>query len=78
MFPETDVEGAKVVLEKVLLAIAAETFPAPADNLSITTSAGLAAMTSALCTPEELIATADLALYEAKKSGRNRVCLSPV
>lgn len=47
------------------------------DNAYITISVGLAATRDVSCEVTELIAKADAALYEAKRSGRNRVCSSP-
>ncbi|MBN2644384.1 MAG: diguanylate cyclase [Desulfuromonadaceae bacterium] len=46
------------------------------SNLKMTVSGGLAAFHSGEL-PEELIRRADAALYQAKKSGRNRICLAP-
>lgn len=74
--PETDAEGAKVILEKVRQAISEEQFPGPADSLRVTMSAGLTRLASEILDPEEIIGLADKALYEAKESGRNRICLA--
>jgi diguanylate cyclase (GGDEF)-like protein len=42
----------------------------------VTVSVGIAAFPTHGTTPEALIAKADAALYEAKKSGRNRIALA--
>jgi diguanylate cyclase (GGDEF)-like protein len=43
-------------------------------RLQVTLSAGVAARNAPARSPEELLAQADQALYEAKRAGRNRVC----
>jgi diguanylate cyclase (GGDEF)-like protein len=45
-------------------------------GMSVTVSVGVAQLEEVVATPLELIDRADHALYEAKKSGRNRVCVA--
>ena len=45
------------------------------EPLRVTISIGVAALGSSRLDLEELLAAADHALYQAKESGRNRVCL---
>lgn len=47
------------------------------ESTGITVSAGVAGFPADAKTRDELIRRADEALYEAKKKGRDRVCLSP-
>ena len=42
----------------------------------VTVSVGVAAVPLHADTPEALVGAADAALYEAKQSGRNRVCVA--
>lgn len=44
------------------------------ENHQLTVSIGYATFPQHAATPEELIKAADIALYQAKKEGRNRVC----
>ncbi len=81
ILPETDLEGAVQVAEKLRHRV--EAMEAPADGLtpgSLTISIGLAAIPSSISepstadpSPTALIAEADQRLLEAKRSGRNRV-----
>ncbi len=50
---------------------------ATGESISITVSIGIACYDETTNTPQLLIEEADQALYEAKQSGRNQVCLSP-
>jgi diguanylate cyclase (GGDEF)-like protein len=75
MFPDTDLEQACAVAEELRRKIEEADFPnqqaQPTGNLTI--SIGVAALSPDMSSPEELIAMADKALYDAKSSGRNRV-----
>ncbi|MDD2741166.1 MAG: diguanylate cyclase [Rhodocyclaceae bacterium] len=78
ILPDTPMEGAAVVSEKIRLAIEALSLPhAGSPQAFISISVGVAAMTP---TPQSLLQTliqsADRALYRAKSKGRNQVCCS--
>jgi two-component system, cell cycle response regulator len=68
LLPETTLDDAVVVAERVREAVAAIEL----EHGSVTVSVGVAAAEGAR-TPEELVAVADSALYSSKRSGRNRV-----
>ncbi|MCS6830470.1 MAG: GGDEF domain-containing protein [Armatimonadota bacterium] len=71
ILPDTDIETAYVVAERVRQIIEHHPFP----NRQMTISVGLASWRAGV-DPGKLIQEADEALYEAKRSGRNRVCLA--
>ncbi len=63
--------------ERLRGAVEQSTFEFQERRLPVTISVGVAALPEApASTPQELIAHADGALYEAKRTGRNRVCIS--
>ena len=71
--PETDLGGAIELAERLRSALATEQLELPNGGvLSVTASFG-AAVKGDLSGGEELVAAADEALYEAKRSGKNRV-----
>ncbi|MCG6927111.1 MAG: GGDEF domain-containing protein [Acidobacteria bacterium] len=73
LLAETDLDGARQVAERFREAIEGCTdFLRP-----LTVSAGVAALHGEGCDGERLVLDADRALYQAKKEGRNRVCLAP-
>jgi diguanylate cyclase (GGDEF)-like protein len=71
ILPETHVEGALIVAEKIRETIRTS----PDLENPITVSMGISALTKTGVKAEELVKQADLALYEAKQTGRNRVCV---
>lgn len=70
LLPETDREGAGVILDRVRLGIDALVWPIP--GLETTISIGFVSCGAvAVDAPEPLLALADRALYAAKDAGRN-------
>ncbi|MGH7672757.1 MAG: GGDEF domain-containing protein, partial [Gemmatimonadales bacterium] len=69
MLLETTITVAQTVGQRIRERVAAETF----EGGRITVSIGAAEYPSHGDTPEELIATADAAMYQAKTGGRDRV-----
>ena len=78
ILPETGQINAAIVAEKVREAIEKYKFKnqesQPGENLTI--SLGLASVNEIVNDATELINNADIALYEAKKTGRNRIVIS--
>jgi len=73
LVPETEVDGARVLAQRLRKDLAKARVTAPdGSELQVTASLGIAAK-GALVRPEDLIANADKALYEAKRRGKNRV-----
>ena len=73
IMPDTDLARALQVAERLRSCIAAETFQVNADStLAVTASVGVATLERQEDTPEALFKRADLALYAAKREGRNR------
>ncbi|MDA3835346.1 MAG: diguanylate cyclase [Spirochaetales bacterium] len=73
ILPQSDLEGCKVIAEKVRGAIEAMEIPLEdGRTLTITASIGVALMSEGMAM-EQLIKCADAALYTAKDTGRNRV-----
>jgi diguanylate cyclase (GGDEF)-like protein len=72
-FPETPLDDAAPLAEKLRLAVSARRFEHDGSSFSVTISQGLAQCPEHGRTVEELIAAADQALYAAKAAGRNCV-----
>ena len=70
---ETSLDGALIFGERVRCAVECEEIAAGNARVAVTTSVGAAEWAPAMQRPEDLIALADAALYEAKHAGRNRV-----
>jgi two-component system, cell cycle response regulator len=76
MMPHTDIKGAFLPASKLLKAIEDRVFDKiPKEH--ITVSIGLACSGETQNTPDILVNAADLALYEAKRKGRNRIEVNP-
>jgi diguanylate cyclase (GGDEF)-like protein len=71
LLPETDLQGALVVAERIRASVAARAFCD--GQLQLTVSAGVVSMPGDGSTHEELLARADEQLYRAKRAGRNCV-----
>jgi diguanylate cyclase (GGDEF)-like protein len=70
----TDPPSAAVVAERVRVSIEEHDFEFEGTRIPVTLSVGYAAMPhEKIKRPEDLVAAADHALYEAKRGGRNRV-----
>jgi diguanylate cyclase (GGDEF)-like protein len=50
----------------------------PAGEVKVTVSVGVAIADRSRTTGDQLLAAADAALYDAKRSGRNRVTMAPM
>ena len=76
LMPDTDVSNAEMIAERVRQSIGEKPFEIKAQRpLTVTVSVGVSLNESMADTPESLIKRADLALYRAKREGRNRVIL---
>jgi diguanylate cyclase (GGDEF)-like protein len=72
LLAETDLVGARFVAERVREVVAeSREFLCP-----LTVSAGVAALEGEAAEAETLVVQADEALYQAKREGRNRVCVA--
>lgn len=75
ILPETDVEGAQYVAERIRKTLEESLVTAYDESLKVTISIGIALFPKNAGALNALIDKADQALYRAKESGRNRVCL---
>ncbi|MBY5519075.1 PleD family two-component system response regulator [Rhizobium leguminosarum] len=75
VMPDTSPEIAAAVAERLRAAIENAPFMLKhsGEALNITASFGIASRIASVLTPDQLMKQADLALYEAKNTGRNRV-----
>lgn len=75
VLPETQLAAAQVVAEKLRVRVEEQVFTGKDAQVHLTLSAGVAQLT-AQQSWAEWINSADTALLEAKRKGRNRVCLA--
>ena len=73
LLPETDLDQAFEVAERLRKLIEKTQITTPSGPIGITVSIGIGGNLAGCQTIEELLKHADLALYEAKAGGRNRV-----
>jgi two-component system cell cycle response regulator len=75
VMPDTSPEIAAAVAERLRAAIETAPFMLKhsGEALNVTASFGIASRIASVLTPGQLMKQADLALYEAKNTGRNRV-----
>lgn len=76
ILPDTDADGAIEVAERLRETVAGTQVECSSGSaVSITVSIGCAYRPSGTLTPENAVKVADVALYQAKETGRNRVVL---
>jgi two-component system, cell cycle response regulator len=71
---EIGLEGAEALAKRLVTAVAQKPFEFGGQQIPVTISVG-AAIDHGKVEAQGLIANADAAMYEAKRTGRNRVCL---
>jgi len=72
--PEVSREGALNLAEKLRASIQAAVFKFEGTQIPVTVSIGVAEWSEDITDPLDLVKRADERLYEAKRTGRNRVC----
>lgn len=78
LLPAIDEQGAAVLAERFRSALAAARIPHEGSEIGaiITVSIGVASVSaSSMANPGDLLEQADAALYQAKRTGRNRICI---
>lgn len=73
LLPEVDAEGALVAAEKIRRLVEGARFLVDHREFGCTVSVGVTSFDARMTSPESLYQSADKNLYEAKRTGRNRV-----
>ena len=75
VLPYTNTDQAHLIAERIRESVCRVRFEAGGDcePLDVTVSIGVSALDDPLDQPDDLLKRADLALYDAKRGGRNRV-----
>jgi diguanylate cyclase (GGDEF)-like protein len=74
ILPETDLPSAAQMADELRELVAAHSFVAENKEVRVTISIGAATLSSEVTHPDALYKSADEKLYQAKRTGRNRVC----
>jgi len=74
ILPEIDLKGARLFAEKVRRLVEQQRFTFEKHHIPVTVSLGVALLASEHRAAADLVQAADEKLYEAKATGRNRVC----
>jgi len=75
VLPETDPTGGFVLGEKIRQGVAEQIFPAGQVSVRTSLSVGVVAYPHDGATPDELMISADQAMYASKRTGKNRVAI---
>jgi diguanylate cyclase (GGDEF)-like protein len=75
ILPSCDLEQCATTAERIRLAIESDPAQLPQAPAKVTASFGVTVLDPMADTDRQMIARADIALYEAKKNGRNRVAV---
>ncbi|MBM9536089.1 diguanylate cyclase [Desulfobulbus alkaliphilus] len=72
LLPRTDLDGAYFIAERLRKYLETSPIPADLDPFHISVSIGVTVYTPEIAEPDQMLKIVDDALYEAKKTGRNR------
>ena len=75
LFPETDLDGAALIAERIRHSISKLKFAAENNSFSVTASIGVSNFLDLNDTMENMLKRSDDCLYKAKETGRNRIFL---
>lgn len=75
LLTETNFDGGVAVTEKIRRMIAEHVIPL-ADGITVTASFGVSVLCTSVANADDWISRADAALYDAKRSGRNRIVVA--
>lgn len=75
LLPDTPLQIAVDVSERIRNTVEKHTFQYEGKNIPLTISLGVSSFDSTTKSWEDLLASADKALYDAKHQGRNKVCV---
>jgi diguanylate cyclase (GGDEF)-like protein len=73
ILPQTTRDGALVLAERIRSAVESHAFPGEEDDMRITSSMGVAQFPEDAEVTRDLLEAADRTLYDAKRTGRNKV-----
>jgi diguanylate cyclase len=73
LLPETQIRDAMMVAERVRRRIASRSYDFHETSINLTVSIGVSELSQDMDSEDILVRTADEALYDAKKTGRNKV-----
>lgn len=73
LLPDTEIQGAMILAQRLRQAIEAWSMELAGGRLSVTASVGVACLGAEMAAVD-LVDAADRALYQAKRGGRNQVC----
>jgi diguanylate cyclase (GGDEF)-like protein len=76
LLPETDVNSANYVAQRLRRRVAETPFVTQNSPISISISLGIACTIGEITDLAVLLDCADSAMYEAKRAGRNQVCVA--
>ena len=78
VLPETSADDAQTLAEGLLRAVSGVRVPVAEQHASVTASIGVAGLRDVGGTAQDVLAAADMALYDAKETGRDRVAVYDV
>ena len=75
VLPETDGAGALLIADRIRKAVFEKSLKVYDETIRITVSIGVSSFLGGVQEPSSLVEAADSALYQAKRQGKNKICL---